>query len=498
MKISVLVAGEVRVIQVPAGPTLLEFLRGEDIYVNAACGGRGSCQKCRVRVSDGFLGITAADQRAFSSKEIQEGWRLSCQARPRGNLECLLPSVESTKSPPRLIWKQKQSIVVGSQAPRLVVDLGSTGVVAALCDQENGLLLEAHVLNQQVLLGADVMTRLQYVQGHGNARARELMIQTLRSLFLALENAVPETFARSLEHEIPVAGNSVMMSLLHDWDSSTLAVAPFRPVQLASAESVIDGRYCLRSLDLLGGFVGADALSGALHLELGLKIAGPWALIDVGTNTEIIIKNSEGDYYFSSAPAGPAFEGGNILCGMRAEPGAISKARFQESSWVLETIGGDIARGICGSGLFDIIAESLDHGILHKDGFLPAARIELVDGVSLIANDVREFQLAKAATRTAVEILADRAGAMPPVIYLAGSFAEHIALPSLERVGILPEGGMKHHIGNASLLGLRDWALSDPSLRAEVLARVLDRRKGIELALETDFQERFVQNINFR
>jgi uncharacterized 2Fe-2S/4Fe-4S cluster protein (DUF4445 family) len=497
VKIAVTVAGENFEIQANPGPTLLEYLRSKEIVVNAACGGRGTCHKCRVRVTEGYVAATPTDQRAFTPSEIADGWRLTCQSRPKTNMACVLPGQESTRSAPRLRWLQNLSDTESVEKPRLIIDLGSTGVVAALCAPAKGILVEAHALNRQVLLGADVMTRLQHVQAHGNERARELLLTTLQSLLETLEAAAPKAFAQAAQSEIPIAGNSVMISLLHDWDSSTLAVAPFRPIQLDSATTVLDERFHLTSLPLLGGFVGADALAGALYLELGKKLEGPWALVDVGTNTEIIVKNASGNYFYSSAPAGPAFEGGNILCGMRAEPGAIAKAEFRHQQWNLEVLGNDIARGICGSGLFDIISESLREGFVKGDGFVPLGRIEIAKGVSLVADDLREFQLAKAATKTAYEILADRAGEAPSTIYLAGTFAEHIQLASLEKVSILPAGVRKEQIGNASLMGLQAWVLAEPKIREAVLQKILGQRFHIELALENDFQERFVQNINF-
>ncbi len=497
MKISVELAGDRRDIQGSPGPTLLEFLQTESIPVNAACGGKGTCNKCRVRLSDGFLAVTAADHKAFTPQEISEGWRLSCQARPKASMECRLPSMESIKNKARLIDFKNLPADFAFCEARVVVDLGSTGVCAALVDKNLGVILEAHLLNQQVLIGADVMTRLHYVQVNGNERAQALLTGTLASLFQAMAKKYPAGFASAADFPVLLAGNSVMVSLLHGWDSSTLAVAPFQPIKITADSSLLPSGLKIQSLPLMGGFVGADALAGILAVEEIHQPQAPWALVDIGTNTEIVIKNEQGQYFYSSAPAGPAFEGGNILCGMRAEPGAIAVARFLDDKWQLETLGSDKAMGICGSGLFDLIAEGVGAGLIHKDGYLPLGRLAITGEIKLIADDIREFQLAKAATRTAFDILADRAGARPKQIFLAGNFAQHLRPSSLDATGILPPSIPKIIVGNSSLDGLVKLAHLSSEAQAKRLELILERIQGIELALEADFQERFVENINF-
>jgi uncharacterized 2Fe-2S/4Fe-4S cluster protein (DUF4445 family) len=497
VKISVDLAGDRREIQASPGPSLLEFLQTDSIPVNAACGGRGTCNKCRVRLTNGFLASTTADQKAFTPAEIAEGWRLSCQARPKTSIECRLPSLESIKNTPRLIEVKKLPSDFLWTDPRLVVDLGSTGVCASLIDAKLGNVVEAHLLNQQVLIGADVMTRLHYVQVNGTDRARSLLWGTLESIFAEIGKHYPLAFATASNFPILISGNSVMLSLLHGWDSSTLAVAPFRPIKLEADRSKLPSGLVVESLPLMGGFVGADALAGVVAVEDLHRPQGSWALVDIGTNTEIIIRNESGEYFYSSAPAGPAFEGGNILCGMRAEPGAISVAHFRNQNWEIETLGSDKPRGICGSGLFDLIAEGVAAGLIQKDGYLPLGRMEIVGDVKIIADDIREFQLAKAATRTAFDILADRAGTIPKQIFLAGTFAQHLRKDSLEAVGILPPAIPKVIVGNSSLDGLIHLTYLTALERKNRLSRILAQIKGVELALESDFQERFVENINF-
>ena len=220
-------------------------------------------------------------------------------------------------------------------------------------------------------------------------------------------------------------------------------------------------------------------------------------MVDIGTNTEIVIKDAAGTYWFASAPAGPAFEGGNITKGMRAEPGAMSEARYEGGSWTIQTIGDDIAKGICGSGLIEIIDQAVQHDLIQKDGYIPNGRLDVVDGIFLMADDVREFQLAKAATRTGIDILMQRAGAHPKNIYFAGTFASHLNKTSVKRLGLLPCDIPIKNVGNASLKGAFVYAQMDDKEKAEFETRLHSKSKQIELALEDEFQGQFVDNLNF-
>ncbi|MBU6375551.1 MAG: DUF4445 domain-containing protein, partial [Bdellovibrionales bacterium] len=250
------------------------------------------------------------------------------------------------------------------------------------------------------------------------------------------------------------------------------------------------------SLPLMAGFVGGDTVAGILALE-SRGVPAPWMLVDIGTNTEIVICNEKNEYWFSSAPAGPAFEGGNIHHGMRAETGAIAEACWESGQWKLKTIGKDIPRGICGSGLMDILAQAVQHGLIHPDGLVPGGSLQLSDQVVLLADDVREFQLAKGATRTAAELLIERAGTKPLKIYLAGTFAQHLNLDSIRRVGLLPPDIPCEAIGNASLQGALLWASLPEARRQAFWSRLESGRNPVELALQDDFQSRFVAHLDF-
>lgn len=493
MKLHIECRGESFDLQPPAGRRLLDELQANDIPVNAACGGAGSCQKCRVQISDGFVGISTADRKAFSEQELKAGWRLSCQATLRTNVKCRVPDVENLRAAPRIV----RHAGVSQDAPILACDLGSTGVVVALGNGRGENILEAHLLNRQVRLGADVMTRLKVAQDRGVDVLHDKVIETLELCLNALRSEEPALFEAARAGGLYCAGNSALVSFLHGWDTAPLATYPFQPLH-RDARTTESARLGLRlhSLPLLGGFVGADAFAGALWLNKGATSDLPWMMVDIGTNTEIVLSHGDA-LWFASAPAGPAFEGGNIASGMRAEPGAISHARFRNGAWDLETIGGDRPRGICGSGLVEAIFEAVQGGLITVDGFVAGGRVHLTDTVSLLADDIREFQLAKAATRTACDLLIQRAGVTPNTIYLAGAFAEHLREDALQGTGLLPPGIGFKFVGNASLAGTLLYASASESQRVAWTQGFEARRRPLELALQDDFQDAFVKNLNF-
>ena len=248
----------------------------------------------------------------------------------------------------------------------------------------------------------------------------------------------------------------------------------------------------------MGGDTTAGILAAENYLSQNSMEGQPWMLIDVGTNTEIALRDQKNQIYWTtSAPAGPAFEGGNISCGMRAEPGAIAKACFDHSIWKFQTIGGDKARGICGSGLIEILDQAIQGGLIAKEGMVAAGSVPLTHDLSLSRDDVREFQLAKSATRTAADLLCNRSQQQPLILFLAGNFAGHIHLEAAKRLGLLPEIKETLVLGNGALLGLSALMGMSTDEQEGFFERRERQKQPIELALQDDFQENFVRNLGF-
>jgi uncharacterized 2Fe-2S/4Fe-4S cluster protein (DUF4445 family) len=253
----------------------------------------------------------------------------------------------------------------------------------------------------------------------------------------------------------------------------------------------------------LGGFVGSDLLAGAVHCRFGYS-RQPALLVDFGTNSEIGLWDGT-RLWATSAAGGPAFEATGIGCGMGAEPGAIQRLwRSLDGVWGGEVFESAAPRGICGSGLVDLLAILRSGGevdergrILHEPATL---RIEGAE-FSVSKADVDTLQRAKAAVAAGILVLLRRAGLrfdQLGAVYVAGSFGEHLDIDSAARIGLLPSipGARVHLVGNTALEGALDLLISDEAEMALTQAR----RSAclINLSMEEAFEELFVDHLYIR
>lgn len=494
-----------------AGPTLLEQLQDAGIPIKSSCLGKGLCRQCRVRVESGVAPITDSDRKSFSKALLDQGWRLSCGLRPKTAIEVHFPQA----------YTFQDSISV-ARAPfpgySFVIDYGTTGVEIAVVDAEsaaNGPCAIAKSLNRQVSHGADIMTRLEYAQRVGVEPLRDIGRAQIFGLIDKLQTAIAAKFgeatAAAAKREILVAGNSAVSSFLANLDVSELAVSPYQPAtREAQSFAWTDARgaeWNVRTLPLLNSFVGGDLFAGLFLLWREGHIRAPdfgargenarnWLFMDVGTNSEILYWDGK-KLFVSSTPAGPAFEGSNISIGMRAERGAIVDPRWNaaEGRWNYRVIGGDLPKGICGSALIQSVHEAVRSGAIAEDGeVLKPEGLRFIESLALSQDDVREFQLAKSAIRTGLELVVEEGSAKPEVLFLGGAFGENLPIAESRAIGLLPALGTEA-LGNTSLRGAILWEFATPAERIE-FTRWLDAVKTpIELALSDRFQEVFVKNM---
>jgi uncharacterized 2Fe-2S/4Fe-4S cluster protein (DUF4445 family) len=246
-------------------------------------------------------------------------------------------------------------------------------------------------------------------------------------------------------------------------------------------------------LPCLGGFVGSDLLAGIVATRLHEQSA-PHALFDIGTNGEIVLGSRHGIRCASTA-AGPAFEGGRISAGMTARAGAIDAVRVHDGAYECHVLGGQAARGICGSGLVDAAACALALGRILPNGRLAGAAktLRLTENVSLTQSDIRELQLAKGAMAAGLKILA----ATPPrSIWLAGAFGSYIKEAAARAIGLLPQNVAIQPVGNSALRGARMLLLT-PTHRDALLARLCALTAHVELAANPAFQDTFAASMAF-
>jgi len=392
----------------------------------------------------------------------------------------------------------------------LAIDLGTTTLVADLVDLGTGTVIgTAAGLNGQSTFGADVVSRISaaFENPAQGAALRDSVLASINALILDLRRGAgvqPEEI-----YETVIAGNTAMSHFFLGLPVDGLAVAPFAGVFSVAPPLPADrtglgvnplGRVYLSPN--LQSFVGGDITAGVVATDLASR-PGNVLFLDLGTNGELVLKTDRGMMSTSTA-AGPAFEGMSVSCGLPAQTGAVDKAVLGEDGTVgFETIGGGPARGICGTGLVDVLAAFLKRGDLTADGRVtrPDKRLSLAPDLFLTAQDVREIQLAAAAVKTGMRMLLEAArlevGDLAELL-VAGAFGACLNVDNAAAIGLLPRlpHGRVKFVGNTSLEGARALLLSGRErLRAEGLPRII---RHLPLAREAAFQQVFVEELAFR
>jgi uncharacterized 2Fe-2S/4Fe-4S cluster protein (DUF4445 family) len=306
---------------------------------------------------------------------------------------------------------------------------------------------------------------------------------------------------------VMLAGNTVMHHLFGGIDVEPLAHFPFRSghdgAQIFQPLEIgwdLPPRVSVHFLPCLGGFVGSDILAGILATGIS-ESAELCALIDLGTNGEIVVGNAERMLCASTA-AGPAFEGGRIRMGMRAAAGAITHVTIRNGAFECRVLGDGAPRGVCGSGLVDAVAAGLEIGSILANGRMSGGTRELalLAPVSITQADIRELQLAKAAIAAGLRILTEQWGASLQdlqTIYLAGAFGNYTSIESARRIGLIEvDSARVKPAGNTSLRGVK-MNLLRPSRREPWIAGARTRTEHVSLAADPYFEEIFINCLAF-
>ncbi len=436
----------------------------------------------------------------------------------------------------------------------VAIDIGTSTIAAYLIDIVTGEeLTVASAMNPQIRIGADIITRIRYTiqDKSGNQFLNQMLIDTINNLVKELCQAV--NIKPHQIYDVVAVGNPTMIFNLLNIPIESLGSAPYTPIftgdyytpssrtglQLNNNGKVYTG-------PIVAGFLGADAVGTAMVVDMlnedgkglqdkdkgsKLKLA-----LDIGTNGEIILGDSERILACSTA-AGPAFEGGNLQFGTRAIPGAIYKMYIKNARIKYFTINGQAPCGITGSGTVDAISEFLRIGVIQnsgsieqdnskrwlkypkrirlKDAIGPTLNCELIlpelmivpktessfgSAIVITQNDIREIQLAKAAIRTGIEILMDELGVKYndlDELYLAGAFGNYINPESAIGINMIPEIPIKRikSIGNAA--GISAKILLRSRTARNKAREIAKKIEYIDLATHTNFQDLFIQNMQF-
>lgn len=425
---------------------------------------------------------------------------------------------------------------VAPKAYGCAVDIGTTTVVAYLVDLADGKPVgTGSAPNPQGAHGADVVSRVEY------ADTEVAGLQTLREEAVDVVNRVIAEACdeaggvrRDDVYEVTVVGNTCMTHLFLGLTPHYVARAPYIPVVdeplcLSPQETGLDisPRAEVHTLPNIAGWVGADTVGGLLATRLA-ESPGPTVAIDIGTNGEVMLWSGKETLVCSTA-AGPAFEGAQILHGMRAAAGAVERVRVTEEGLAVDTIRSAPAVGICGSGLLDALAVLLDLGVVDSSGkmvdppaaatlpghaqsrlagegndrhfvLVPAEGTGTGAPIVLTQRDVRQLQLAKGAVRAGLQVLLEEAALQPADlerILLAGAFGSYIDRRSAVRVGLVPPLPLAQimPVGNAAGAGA---VLALVSRRErDAASRIAREARHVELSSRPDFQMQFMETMLF-
>ncbi len=492
----------------PLGKTL-DVRRGVELKdilyeygVEFACGGKGKCKSCKVRLLAGELAVEARMSRLLPAEEIERGWRLGCMCRVKE------PVVLQVGASQAVILADHRSLdFVPGDGFGIAIDLGTTTLVGQLLDLATGAVLAVTTaLNPQTAYGSDVMSRVQLALAQeGAARLVSSIRERLGELVTDLVRTAGIEPARLTG--VVLVGNTVMHHLFGGIDVTPLSRYPFQPdhlhtieLQPARLDWSLPETVRVRFLPCLGGFVGSDVLAGILATGLHRRESAG-VLVDLGTNGEIVIGDRNGLLCASTA-AGPAFEGGKISGGMRAATGAIDAVRIQDGHLRYHVLGDVEPRGICGSGLVDAVAVGLELGAIEPSGRLAGGKgaMPLMPPVELTQADIRELQLSKGAIASGIEILSRRLGLEPARmerIYLAGAFGNYVDVESARSIGLLPFPATAiEPAGNTALAGAKLALLAAERLEP-IIQEVREKTSHLSLAADADFHQIFVEQMGF-
>ncbi len=486
------------------GELIADLVLGSGFFMERPCAGRGSCGKCRVIARGALSKPGPAELKFISKKNFKAGLRLACQARVMGEAEISLPTgaVVTDK-----IFSGAYPVESLKGPFGIAVDLGTTTVAAFLVTLRDGIIHKGNaVLNQQTGFGAEVISRMEAACQGRSKDLKRLGRESIEKAIsgLGLNRGQLKEIKRAV-----VVGNSAMHHLLLGLPVESLMKLPFQPIDRKDRKinTLVFGTGIeVWVPPLIGGFVGSDALSCLIYLGFATR-KKPFAAVDLGTNGEVMVTDGK-EILVASTAAGPAFEGVNIDCGMRAGRGAITSARRNEKSQTresaplkieLEVIGGGKAKGIAGSGLLSLVNLFRKEGKIDATGRMRGGKIFLNRQVYLSQSDVREVQKAKGAIRAAMEVLLRRLNLKADdldELVLTGSFGARIEVGDALELGLTPALSRDRIkvFANAAGMGCGMMLKRESFEFARDLAR---KAEHVELYADPDFIDRFIENMRF-
>jgi uncharacterized 2Fe-2S/4Fe-4S cluster protein (DUF4445 family) len=528
-------------IEAGAGQSLFDHAEALGIDVPTSCRKQGKCKECMVEVVEGMDALSAI---AEPERHLKSNFRLSCQTfitGAEGQVRChtmrrghmrierqsfgLPVSNGAFQLDPAVTRDGDRILIDGVEVERstgpilgIAMDLGTTTVVLRLVDLESGeLIADTSFENPQRFGGSEVMSRIAYDTEHPG----RLLMRTLAGYLTHAIEAFPVD--PKTIYEMVVVGNSTMRDLFFRQNVYSIGQTPYRSItEIEMAEGKrtttsliqtgqqsllpIHPRARVYGAPIISGHVGADAAACMLAVDLAHE-ERLVAIMDIGTNTELIVGNKQ-RILAASCPAGPAFEGGAISCGMPALDGAIETVAIDDDGAFRIGVIGDVPpEGICGSGLVDALSELLRTGRMNDMGRFEddVHRVTLYRGedkeIFLLESDVNELAQAKGANVAGLHTVFSSYGIDfddIDVFYLAGGFGRHLNVEASKRIGLVPSLDSTKIVqaGNTAIEGAT-IALLSKSKRQE-LEELVKRVEHCRLETHPNFFEFFVEGCQFK
>ena len=550
-----------RSVEVRKGTSIFEAARVAGVSIPSSCKGIGTCGKCKVRIDEGSLSnIRSYADQSLPGESASQRFVLSCLTQIKDDISVSVEGIGARVSSGPNILAYARAVNVeldgfirkrfteeegvtrvyggddllgieeGNTEDRnygVVVDIGTTALVASIVDINTGKEIKSvSSTNPQFLHAEDVLSRIA-ISSEESGLALMYSEITGEINRMIEEAAGSSRVARENLYEIIYTGNTCMLHLATCVSPRTLGEYPYR-AQISGGSHLRAEDHNLAISDfgviylppIISPYVGADITSGILASGFH-RYKGTAIFLDIGTNGEMVLAH-HGKLSATSTAAGPAFEGMNIACGMRADNGAVERFAIEEDgSIALKTIGESRAVGLCGSGLVDVVSELVSHALIKKNGRLANPRAEpglppalkerlrghegmpafmIADGVYLSQRDVRQVQLAKGAIRSGVEVLLRHRGIKASDverILVAGAFGYFLRSESLLNIGLLPgefEGRIEF-VGNTSQSGGRVFLLNRASRRE--MRETVESVEVLDLARFPGFDKVFTKCLGF-
>lgn len=521
-------------------PTILEYCRSHGVTgIEAPCGGKGTCGKCKVTVIKPYnKEVLACQTKICDGMEIIVGGGTITGVGTDMNEAKVSASDEMVVLVDRKSDMQENPVSVygnhSSNAGTLAAcDIGTTTVVCYLIDKETGQIIAVRSgANPQRSFGADVLSRIDAAARTDDNDRTNGGLQMMQSQIVSLLNGFISDMltecGRTKVCLFSVAGNTVMCHLLMGISPEKLGRAPFMPDEYFGREFNpldigLENCQTMIIFPAVSGFVGGDITAGMMETVNCRKLT---LYLDIGTNGEMALGKG-GRYVCCATAAGPAFEGAQIEMGMPASRGAVDKVWLEGRRIKYSVIGNDRPVGLCGSGLIDALAILLKAGIIDENGTILSGQelpilfrsyvfeleaedaaqssesslaVHIAPGVYITQEDIRKLQLAKGAIAAGIDILFKEYGCKPcdlDILTFAGGFGNYIDKASAAAIGLFPPELLDRakEVGNAAGNGAVSAALSQ-----EAWERALDisgKMRYIELASYPHFDEIYVEHMNF-